>query len=453
MIDHDAVVVGAGSGLEVANAAASKGLDVAIVEEGPLGGTCLNRGCIPSKMLIHRADVVESLKNSGKFGVESDIKNLDFRGIVEEVNRDVSSDAEKIEENIVNSDDLKLYKGEARFVEERTLEVGGEEVKGERVILAAGTRPTIPPLNGIEDMDYLTSREALKLKELPDHLVIVGGGYVAAELGHFFGSMGSDITIISDTEKLLDREDGDIADRFTEIYTRKYNVKAGFRAEKVEEIGGEVHITATNEDGEVQVSGDELLIAAGRRPNTDVLDVEKGGIETDSRGFVKTNGYLETTADDTWALGDIVDSPMFKHTANLEAEYVFMNAFTDHNHEVDYSAMPHAVFSSPQVAGVGKTEKELKEEGRNYVAGTYRYEDVAMGSAIKDEDGFVKAIVDPETGKILGCHIIGPEASILIHEVVVAMKSGDGEISNITNSVHIHPALNEVVQRAFESLF
>lgn len=452
MKEYGAVVIGSGSGLDIANAAASRGLEVAIVEKGPLGGTCLNRGCIPSKMLIHRADLAEQISNSERFRIHANMEGIDFKSMVKEVSEEVGSEARQIERGIRNFDRFTLYKDEAKFVDKRTLEVGGEKVKGEKVIVAAGARPFIPPLEGLEGVDYLTSREALKLRERPKHLVIVGGGYVAAELGHFFGSLGSEVGIIAAHNNLIHREDRDIYRKFTEIFQDKYGVKTGFRATEVWEDNGKIYVKAESGSGEqIEVSGDELLMATGRKPNTDLLEVEKAGIETDDKGFVKTNEYLETTAENVWALGDIVNSPMFKHTANWEAEYVYLNVFTDHKHPVDYSAMPHAIFSSPQIAGVGKTEQELEEESRDYLKSLYEYKDTGMGSALKEKEGFVKALASPG-GKIQGCHILGPHASILIHEVVVAMRSGEGTVDNVTKSVHVHPALSEVVQRAFNTL-
>lgn len=449
MEEFDVIVIGSGSGLDVASAAVQRGLDVAVVEDGPLGGTCLNRGCIPSKMLIHRADLVEDIKNSEKFGVDSEVNGIDFSSIVEEVNSHVEKDSDNIYEGLRQSDHHNLFNTVGEFVEDRTLEVNEKRIKGEKVIVAAGSRPFIPPINGIEDVDYITSKEGLKLKERPNHLVIVGGGYVGVELGHFFDAMGSDVSIIG-RSGLLPREDSDVNKRFTKMFDRRVNVIDGYEAIEAYQQGDEITVVSEDENGDqVDVSGDELLIAAGRTPNSDRLKVEEGGIDTDERGFVKTDEYLRTTAENVWALGDIIGNNMYKHTANLEAQVVYWNAFTDHSHEMDYSVMPRAIFSKPQVAGVGKTEEELEDEGIDFLKAIYEYEDTAMGLALKEEDGFVKVLVNPDNGEILGTHIIGPDASILIHEVVVAMNQDPGNVFDITDAVHIHPALNEVVKRAF----
>lgn len=453
MKKFDVIVIGSGSGLDVASAVARRGLKVAVVEDTSLGGTCLNRGCVPSKMLIHRADIVEQIKNSEEFKIEADIKNIDFPGIINEINSTVSEDSEQIRKGLRSSQNHTLYHTEGKFIDERTLKVGNEKIKGEKVIVAAGSRPYIPPIKGIEQVDYITSKEALKLEKQPEHLVIIGGGFIAAEMGHFYGSLGTDITIIGRRNVLLPDEDKDVSKTFTRLFRKKYDIYTGYEASEVSQDNGKFTVTAQNgeKEEEIEVSGDTLLVATGRRPNTDKLAVENAGIETDDRGFIKTNEYLETTAENVWALGDIVGNYLFKHTANLEAEYVFFNAFTDHKHKVDYTAIPHAVFSSPQVASVGKTQQEMEKEGKSYVVNQYEYQKTAMGSALKEDNGFVKVLAHPKEGTIFGCHIIGPHASILIHEVEIVMRSG-GTVSTLRNAIITHPALSEVVQRAFTSL-
>ncbi|MFB6111734.1 MAG: dihydrolipoyl dehydrogenase [Halobacteriaceae archaeon] len=466
MDEVDFLVIGSGSGLDVANAAANHGHSVAIVEKGRLGGTCLNRGCIPSKMLLYHADVLETIERAGEFHIDAAVADVEFSEMVREVNEDVHGDAASIREGLRSSPHHDLYEGEGRFVDDRTIElVSGEDegvvIKGERVLVAAGTRPAVPDIDGIEAVEYLTSTEALQLETPPEHLVIVGGGYIAAELGHFFGTFGSDVTIVGRRPNLLPGADGEIAEAFTERYADRFTVHTGHSATAVSETDGAVTVEARPyeygadggiTDGEpVRVTGDELLIAAGRRPNTDLLDTGAAGIETDDRGFVETDEYLRTSADGVWALGDIVGEYLLKHNANHEAQAVVRNLFGDGLEPVDYAAMPFAVFASPEVAGVGATEEGLRDDDTAYATRTYEYDQTARGSAMK-ADGFLKAIIDLD-GQILGCHIMGPEASDLIQEVVVAMKAGSGSVEDIRESVHIHPALSEVVQRGFSGQF
>jgi dihydrolipoamide dehydrogenase len=466
MDEVDFLVIGSGSGLDVANAAANRGQSVAVVEKGALGGTCLNRGCIPSKMLLYHADVLETVENADAFDIDATVNDVAFEDIVREVDAEVSADAAGIREGLQSSSQHDLYEGEGRFVDERTVEIvsgddEGARIRAETVLIAAGTRPAIPDIDGIEDVDYLTSTEALQLETPPDHLVIVGGGYIAAELGHFFGTFGSDVTIVGRRPTLLPAADEAIAEAFTDHYADRFTVHTGHAATAASETDGTVTVEARpyeygadggiQDDESVTVTGDTLLVAAGRTPNTDRLDLDAAGVETDARGFVETDEYLRTTADGVWALGDIVGEYLLKHSANHEAQAVARNLFGDDLQAVDYSAMPFAVFASPEVAGVGATESELQDAGTEYATRTYRYDQTARGSAMQ-ADGFVKVVIDLE-GEILGCHIIGPEASDLIQEVVVAMTAGSGTVSDIRESIHIHPALSEVVQRAFSGQF
>ncbi|MEF8859901.1 MAG: dihydrolipoyl dehydrogenase [Halolamina sp.] len=467
MEQFDFLVIGSGSGLDVANVAANQGQSVAVVEKGPLGGTCLNRGCIPSKHLLYHADVLETVERADEFHIDADVHGVEFADIVREVTEEVQEDAESIRRGLRSSPQHDLFEGEGRFVDERTIEISeGEDVgarlQADTILLAAGTRPSIPDIDGITQVDYLTSTDALELEHRPDHLVIVGGGYIAAELGHFFGTFGSEVTIIGRRPSLLPQADDEVAEAFTDRYADRFTVHTGHAATAVSEEDGAVTVEARQyeygEDGglledaeRVTATGDELLVAAGRVPNTDTLNLDATGVETDDRGFVETDDYLETDVDGIWALGDIVGEYLLKHSANHEARAVARNIFGGEPEPVDYTAMPFAVFASPEVAGVGTPEAELRSEGHDYATNTYRYENTARGDAM-NADGFVKVLIDLE-GEILGCHIIGPDASTLIQEVVVAMKAGTGTVQDIRNAIHIHPALPEVVQRAFSGQF
>lgn len=463
MDKYDFVTIGSGSGLDVANVAANQGLSVAIVEEGPLGGTCLNRGCIPSKQLLYHADIKTQIDRSEAFHIGSTVTEVNFEEIVKDVNDDVSEDSRSIREGLRSSEQIELYEGTAEFTDSHTLEiVSGEQeralIHGDRILIAAGTRPSIPPIRGIEEVDYLTSTEALKLTDVPEHLAIVGGGYIAAELGHFFGTFGADVSIIGRRDNLLPHTDEEIGRAFTEQYQQRFDVYTGYEATRVTESNNRIELEAKAYDQEwdnnppadtVTINADELLVAAGRQPNTDRLQVERAGIETDDAGFIQTDQYLRTNVKDVWALGDIVGEYLLKHTANHEARTVVSNLFGDDLQPIDYTAMPYAVFAHPEVAGVGVVEQSLDHE--EYATATYRYGDTARGNAMK-RDGLVKVIIDHD-GNILGCHIMGPEASNLIQEVVVAMTAGTGTVHDIRDAVHVHPALSEVVQRAFSTRF
>jgi dihydrolipoamide dehydrogenase len=478
MEEYDFLVVGSGSGLDVADAAASRGLSVAVVESGPLGGTCLNRGCIPSKRLLYHADVRETVARAEEFHLDVTVADADVGAIVREVTEAVDASSDAIRRGLRASDAHALYEGLGRFVGERTVEVSegpdaGATLRAERVLVATGSRPAIPPIDGLDGVDYLTSTEALRLERPPDHLLVVGGGYVAAELAHFFGTFGSDVTIVGRRPTLVPEADREVATAFTERYADRFTVHVGHAATAATTGDGEITVTAhpyeyEREDGDehanagsgaddgrvvagdpVTATGDALLVAAGRVPNTDRLNPAAAGIATDDRGFVETDDYLRTTAADVWALGDVVGEYLLKHAANHEARAVVRDLFGE-SEPIDYSAMPFAVFASPEVAGVGAREADLRAEGRAYGRSVARYEDTARGRAMRAE-GLVKALVGPD-GAILGAHVVGPDASALVQEVVVAMRAGAG-VGGIRDAVHVHPALPEVVHRAFAGPF
>jgi dihydrolipoamide dehydrogenase len=450
MQEFDLIVIGSGSGLDVANAVAEEGRRVAIIEKGRMGGTCLNRGCIPSKLLIHSADVMETIRTAGQFGINVTGFSVDFEKIVNRTNGIVDSDSDGIRQAFSQIENPKLFPNECRFVGEKTISAGGQTIRADKILIASGTRPAIPKIEGLEGSGFITSDEALRLKRQPRFLTIMGGGYIAAELAHFFGSLGTKINIIQRRDVLLPDEDEEVARKFTDMFSKKHSVYLGYHTQSVSRSGGAFTVVAKNSSGKkIEVESDQLLIATGRTPNSDTLDLGKTGIKTDEAGFIKVDDHLETNVKGIFALGDAIGRYLFKHAANHEAQYAYYNIMHDKKIPVDYTAMPHAVFSSPQVAGAGYTEQELKKNNMQYTKAVYPYIRTAMGEAIEDRDGFVKLLASKE-GKILGCHIIGSHASILIHEVLVAMKLGAG-IHSIVRTVHIHPALSEVVSRAASS--
>ena len=455
MKQFDLIVIGSGSGLDVAIAAANYGLKVAIIEKDSLGGTCLNRGCIPSKMLIHSADVAETIDRASLFGINFKEYQVDFPAIVKKVTDEIDSESASIENALRSESNPMLFKGTCKFVGDKVLQVGEETLIAEKFLIACGSRANVPSIPGLNESGYITSDQALRLTVQPKVLTILGGGYIAAELAHFFGSLGTEINIIQRNKLLVPLEDSEISEQFTHIMSHKYNVLTGYEPIAVSKQSGDFEVAVENvvTKERKMVKSDQLLVATGRIPNSDLLDLEKTGVKTDEKGNIVTDAYLETNVLGVFALGDVIGRFPFKHAANLEAEYALQNLLMpDQKIAVDYAAMPHAIFSSPQIAGVGKTEQQLKAENANYVASKWNYIDSGMGQAIEDRTGFVKILIDQKTLNILGCHIIGTDASTLIHEVIIAMRCGSGSIMNILGAVHIHPALSEIVKRAASNL-
>jgi len=456
MRKFDLIVIGGGSGLNVASHAARQGLSVALIEPGPLGGTCLNRGCIPSKMLIETAEVAETVRRAGAFNIQADIKGVDFPGIIARTMEFVDEEAAGIEEAVRANPKYTLFKKFAHFTGPKRLTVGDEEIEGEKIVIAAGTRPTIPPIPGLDKTAFHSSDTIFRLPQLPARVVFIGGGYISCEMASFFGSLGSEITVIDRGELLISNEDEEIAAKFTEVFSSHYRVVKNATIKQVAGPPpgkeGEVTVTVEVSGQSQEIKGDVLFVAAGRVPNTDTLECDKAGFKLSEKGYLEVNEYLETSVPGVWALGDIVGKAPFKHGANWEAKHVILNALDDKKTAVDYRVMPHAIYSSPQVAGVGAREQDLKDKKIEYTVGRYPYIKTGMGKALQDEDGFVKILADPKTRRILGAHILGTDASILIHELVVALAAAGGDLDAIKNSIHIHPSLSEVVQRAVNSV-
>jgi dihydrolipoamide dehydrogenase len=448
MPDFDVLVIGGGTGNNVAAAAADAGLDTALVEPGPLGGTCLNRGCNPSKMLIQAANAVTHVREAERFHVDASLDGVDHAAVVEEMDELLGGIAEDMAARYREKDHLTLFSEYTEFVGERTVELGGEEVTAERVVVATGSRPIVPPIDGLEEVDYLTSQDALYLRETPESLVILGGGYIAVELGYVFEAMGTDVTIVEMMDSLVPREDGAVAETFTRIANERHDVYTDHRVTAVEAVGDGHAVHAETEAGrELTVEGEEVLVALGRRPNSDELNLESAGIAVDDRGFVETNEYLETSADGVWAQGDVAGNALFKHSGDYETDHAVDNVVHGKRRAIDLSAMPHTIFTEPQIAGVGATQEQLDDDGTEYVVGRAEYADSAMGRAKKLDDGFVKVLAAPD-GEILGAHAIGYEASTLLHEAVLAMRAGLS-VEEVAGTIHAHPTLSKVVEAAF----
>ncbi|MEM2119093.1 MAG: FAD-dependent oxidoreductase, partial [Candidatus Bathyarchaeia archaeon] len=304
------------------------------------------------------------------------------------------------------------------------------------------------------EVRYLTSDTALELDELPNSMIIVGGGYIAAEYGHFFSSMGTHVTIVQRNPRLLPDEEPEVSALLKEEMGKRMEIFTNHEVVEVAEKNGAKKVLARNrEDSSLkEFSAEALLVAAGRIPNSDILKPQKTGVELDKRGYVKVNEYLETSKKNIWAFGDAIGKQMFKHVANYEAQVAWHNSLHDHKIKMDYSAAPHAVFTHPQVASVGLKEAEAKQQGYKIMVGFAAYKDTAQGAAMGMPRGFVKVILEQKTGKILGAHIIGPFAPMLIQEIVNAMASGDRTFIPIMRGMHIHPSISEVVQSAFANL-
>ncbi|MBN1176687.1 MAG: dihydrolipoyl dehydrogenase [Dehalococcoidales bacterium] len=452
MKNYDVIVIGSGCGAIISDEAAAHGLKTALIDKGPLvGGTCLNWGCIPSKKLIYPADRIVEIEESDRLGIAAEVKNIDFTAIMRRVRRSRQESQTHLREGIGQAEDLDFYEGEARFVADYTLEVNGEKLKGKNIIISSGSRPFVPPVKGLENVEYLTNESVLEMRERPDSLIIIGGGYIAVEYGHFFAAMGTRVTILEMADRLILSEEPEIAELLKKKLSKRMAVHTGAQAEEVKKsnIGVTVATRDKKTGKERRFTAQHIMMAVGRRSNADLLKVENTGVELDKRDFIKVDERMETSRKNIYAVGDANGRQMFTHMANREAAIVARNVVHGSDMEVDYGAVPHAVYSHPQIASVGLGEEAARKD-HDIVVGRTAYYDVAKGEAMMETEGFAKAIVEKETDNILGFHIIGPHAPELIQEVVNAMTSG-GDVDELNEGIHIHPALSELIPTTVNS--
>ncbi len=449
---YDVICIGGGSGLTAAYYAQQDGKSVALVDDRPdqLGGTCVNRGCIPTKGLIQAADVMRTIRRAEEFGIHLDQSSVrvDFQAVLDTVRRRREESAASVRRWVEGA--FEPWYGRAHFVDDKVLEMeDGRQLSAERIFIAAGARPLIPPIDGLEEAGFLTNESVIfDLDEQPEHLIVLGGGYIGCEFAHFFSALGTRVTVIDNSPCLLG-EDDEVRTLFTQEFGKQVELLLPAQASEAVVREGQRGFIVSTEDGERTVLGDQILVATGRRPNTDGLALEKTGVELNDRGFVVVDEGLRTTHPDIYAYGDVIGQGMFKHTSSYEGELAYRNA-QGAALTVDYSANPHAVFADPQIGAVGLTERDCREKGLDYVVARKDYADVAKGKIVGAPPGFAKLLVEKNTDRILGFHMIGPQAADLIHEVVVAMNASGATAELVRRSIHVHPTLSELVRQVFD---
>lgn len=496
MEHYDLAVVGAGAGLMVLEKALHAGLRCALVERGKLGGTCLTRGCIPTKMMVYPADLIREAERADKVNLKLGAAELDWKGLGERVWRKIGYHA-KIEKDLGAIDRLTIFKGTGAFAGPHTMRVElsagtAAEFEADKFVVAAGARTFVPPVPGLEQAGYITSETFFggSFPEKPyKSLLILGGGAIGAEFAHIFASFGAKVTVAEMKPHLLATEEEEIS-----VFVEKQFERDGIRAltgSRVISAGragdlktAEIEIVSTGERYTVQA--EEILVAAGVRSNADLLSIQAAGIETDGRNYITTNEYLETSQPHIWALGDINGKLQFRHKANYEADILSHNLFDapEERKAADYSAVPWAVFTHPQVAHVGLTEQQARDAGKKVMVGRNRFSRIAGGGAmgyLRDDpdDGFCKLIVDGDS-KIVGVHVAGPQAAILVQPFAYLMNAGtrcsfqsageqdsryaeqfrdarpmcpgSGTYTPIASSMPIHPSLSELTAWALGKL-
>jgi mycothione reductase len=403
-------------------------------------------------MLVYTADVAQTIRDAAAFGIDASLGKADWPAIRDRVFGRIDTVPGKAVDYRRRSG-VDVYTGQARFTGPKELRVGEDTLRARNIVLATGSRPKIPDLPGLADVPYLTSDNVMRLPELPGSMAILGGGFIAAEMGHVFSSLGSKITVIERGPAMLSRHDTDIAVAFTTAFSQQVDLRLNTTVQRVDATADGVRLSLLTPDGPAEVTAAKLLVATDRRPNSDLLDLPAAGISTDEHGHVRTDDRLQTTVPGVWALGDLANHFQLKHMANAEARVVWHNiVHPDLPREARFPVVPAAVFTDPQIAAAGATEQELIASDRPYLAATRRYGGTAYGWALQDTTSFVKVLADPETRLLLGAHLIGPQASILVQPLVQAMCLGSTIDDVATGVLYIHPALTEVVEQALLGL-
>ena len=458
MQHFDIAVIGSGSGNSIIDERFSH-LDVALIEDNPVfGGTCLNRGCIPTKMFVVAAESAMAPRQAARLGVDLDFKGADWPAIRDRVFGRIDPISAAGREWRRNGPGVTLFEGHASFVDAHTLLVGDVQISADQIVIATGSRPRPLSIEVPEELRsrFYTSDDVMRIAELPRRLIVLGGGFVACEFAQIFAGLGSQVTQINRAEVLLRGEDHEVSEAFKEEQAKFVNLILNQKISAAETgPDGEVLVITTDRNGvEYEYLADAVLVATGRVRNSDSLNLAAAGVEVGPGGQIRVDKYQRTSQPGIWALGDVSSNYLLKHVANAEARTVAANLLAGDGDLVatDHRYVPHAVFTDPQIASVGATEQQLREWGTPYVVARQRYADVAYGWALEDEGHFVKLLADPRTWHLLGAHIIGPQAATLIQPMIQAMSLGNTVQELARGQYWIHPALPEVLENALLGL-
>jgi len=448
MRTFDLIVIGSGGGTKITSAALKLGKKVALIEKDKAGGTCLNRGCIPSKMLIHPAHVFSNFKTLDRFKIAAEVKHLDYEALIASINAYTDETSDGISAVYDQAENATYIRGQARFVDDKTVEVNGEKFTAEKMIIATGSRPKFPlDIPGLSNTPYMTSNEALRNKHLPKRIIVLGGGYIAAELGGAFASFGSDVTFVV-RSSMLRHVDREVRAEFYRLFSAGKRILEETKVLQMEYSGKHFYLEVEGPGGREKLVSDELLLAAGITPNSDQLGLENTRIQVNARGYIVVDEYLQTGVPGVYAIGDVAGNHLFRHSVNFEGEYwVEANYLKPKPSPIKYPPMPGAVFTHPEIASVGLTQESAKKIGTAVIIGKAGYTSCAMAKARALDSGLVKLLFDAESHVLLGAHIVGEEASTMIQELVLAATSRL-TAEQMYKQIYIHPAFPEVVRNA-----
>jgi len=448
----DIVIVGGGTaGEHAAGTALGLGKSVAIIERGPFGGDCIFHACIPTKALVHAARYYKRLGAASFFGLPEIESKAHYAEVKAYKDRVVAPIASKRDQRWRDRG-ATVIPGNARFLSSTVLEVDGQQVTGENIIICTGSHPAVPPIPGLAEAGYITNVEALELEKLPQRLAVIGGGPIGMELGQVFAAFGTSVTVYEATDRLLPLEDAEISEAFQSICTRQgIEIRTSVRVVQVKQGTGGKSVTVEALDGtRTEAEHDEILVSVGRRPSIEALDLDAAGINHTNKG-IPTDSTQKTNVPHVWAAGDVTGGYLFTYVAGGQAKNAVLNAVDEGHRTVNYDVLPRATFCDPEIASVGLTEAQARAAGHETVTGKFEYANLTRSILTGETEGFAKVVVDAPGGAIVGGHIIGLEASTLIHELSAAMKAGL-TAKELGNTLHAYPTLSEAVRYACQAV-
>ena len=447
--NFDLIVIGGGTaGSNVMHSAANKGWKVAIIESENLGGSCVNVGCIPSKALIHSARVLQLVRDAANFGINTSPPSADWQAIVKRKDNIVGKMRQGGYRGVEENKNITLFEGEAAFTEPGQVKVNDEILSADRVVIATGARPALPPIAGIKEVDYLDSTTVMELEKLPESLLIIGGGIIALEFSQLFARLGVKVTILQRNKRLAPILENDISDEIRKLLEAEgVEVITGADISTLGHSGSQVYALEISSGKEIRYSAEKLLISTGRSPNSDRLALDKAGVKVDNKGYIDVDSNFKTSAHNTWAIGDITGGLMFTHKAWHDGFLLAKHLIDGEEIKTEGRLIPYAIFTDPEIAAVGMGEEEAKTAGLDIEVKHYPFSDHGRNMVDGKLKGFIKLIAEKKSGRLLGAHLIGSEAAELLHELIAAIRF-EAKLWDLQDMMHIHPTLAEAINSA-----